>query len=141
MLMNIPLLIDSSLLIALYDQSIRYHAEALAFSQQFSGSALVPVVALTEVVYLMRRQGGVLRATRFLHAFRLGEFQLLMTTIEDLERVEAIMIDYADASFDFVDCCVMALAERLNITQIATFDRRDFLVYRPLHCDYLTLYP
>jgi hypothetical protein len=35
----------------------------------------------------------------------------------------------------------MALSERLNITQIYTFDRRDFTVFRPKHCDYLELMP
>ena len=40
------------------------------------------------------------------------------------------MEKYADARFDFVDCCIMALAERLAITQICTFDRRDFSIFK-----------
>jgi hypothetical protein len=35
----------------------------------------------------------------------------------------------------------MALSERLNITQVCTVDRRDFSMFRPLHCDYLELLP
>jgi hypothetical protein len=35
----------------------------------------------------------------------------------------------------------MAQAERLNIARIATFDRRDFSVFRPKHCEYLELLP
>ena len=35
----------------------------------------------------------------------------------------------------------MAIAERLNITRIATFDRRDFSIFQPSHCDYLELLP
>jgi hypothetical protein len=62
-------------------------------------------------------------------------------TLADLSRVRDIMATYADNRFDFVDCCIMALAERLNITQIYTFDRRDFQVFRPSHCDYLELLP
>ena len=51
------------------------------------------------------------------------------------------MAKYADARFDFVDCCIMALVERLDITQICTFDRRDFGIFRPAHCEYLELLP
>jgi predicted nucleic acid-binding protein len=43
--------------------------------------------------------------------------------------------------FDLADCCIMALSERLNITYISTLDRRDFSIFRPRHCDYLTLLP
>jgi predicted nucleic acid-binding protein len=39
------------------------------------------------------------------------------------------------------DCCIMTLSERLNITQVCTFDQRDFLIFRPKHCDYLDILP
>jgi predicted nucleic acid-binding protein len=51
------------------------------------------------------------------------------------------MVTYADAEMDLVDCCIMAMSEWLNIEEIATFDRRDFGMFRPKHCDYLTLLP
>lgn len=35
----------------------------------------------------------------------------------------------------------LLLAERLNITQILTFDRRDFSVFRPAHTPYFDLLP
>lgn len=60
---------------------------------------------------------------------------------DDLDRVRQILSTYADAELDIVDCCIMALAERLNITRIATFDRRDFSLVRPRHCDFLELLP
>jgi hypothetical protein len=51
------------------------------------------------------------------------------------------MTQYADANLDFVDCCIMALSERLQVRQICTLDRRDFSIFRPTHCDYLELLP
>jgi len=36
---------------------------------------------------------------------------------------------------------LVKFAERLQVTQIATFDRRDFSIFRPRHCAYLTLLP
>ena len=61
--------------------------------------------------------------------------------LADLQRARAIMAAYPEADLDFVDCCLMALSERLKITQICTFDRRDFSIFRPQHCDYLELLP
>jgi predicted nucleic acid-binding protein len=52
-----------------------------------------------------------------------------------------IMTTYHDAKFDFVDCSLMALAERLAITVICTLDQRDFSIFRPNHSDHLTLLP
>ena len=36
---------------------------------------------------------------------------------------------------------VIALAERLRITEVASIDRRHFHVVRPAHCSSLTLLP
>ena len=67
--------------------------------------------------------------------------QIERITYEDLARARQIMQTYADSKLDFVDCCLMALAERLKITQVCTFDQRDFAIFRPTHCDYLELLP
>ena len=68
-------------------------------------------------------------------------FQMQDLTDPDLERMQRIMEQYHDAAFDFADTAIMALAERLNIAQVYTFDRRDFTIFRPRHCDYLELFP
>ena len=52
-----------------------------------------------------------------------------------------VMRQYQDAELDFVDARLTAMAERLNITQIATFDRHDFSMIRPKHMAYLELLP
>jgi predicted nucleic acid-binding protein len=59
----------------------------------------------------------------------------------DLRRVQEIMAFYASARLDLVDTCIMALSERLQITKVCTFDRRDFSIFRPKHCDFLELLP
>ena len=51
------------------------------------------------------------------------------------------MRQYADTELDFVDTAIMAVSERLNITRIATFDRRDFSIYRPTHVEHYELLP
>ena len=58
-----------------------------------------------------------------------------------MARMQVIMLQYKDAQFDYTDTALMALSERLNITQICTFDHRDFSIFRPQHCEYLELIP
>lgn len=36
---------------------------------------------------------------------------------------------------DFTDAAIVALAERLNTVRVDTFDRRDFSIICPSHCD------
>lgn len=64
-----------------------------------------------------------------------------MITRADLLRIDEIMATYPDARFDFVDMSLMALAERLDVQTVFTFDQRDFRIFRPRHCDYLTIKP
>ncbi len=48
---------------------------------------------------------------------------------------------YVDLPLGTTDASVIALAERLGISEIATTDRRHFLVVRPRHVAALTLLP
>jgi hypothetical protein len=40
------------------------------------------------------------------------------------------MRQYPGTKLDMVDCCIVALAERLHITRVATLDRHDFSILR-----------
>lgn len=68
-------------------------------------------------------------------------FEIIDLTINDRQRMHEIMKQYRDARLDIADVAQLTLAERLNITRIYTFDRRDFSLFRPTHCDYLELLP
>jgi uncharacterized protein len=48
---------------------------------------------------------------------------------------------YADLRLGGTDASVIAIAERLGIHRIATFDRRHFTVVRPAHVEAFTLLP
>jgi len=48
---------------------------------------------------------------------------------------------YESAKFDYTDAAIMALSERLNITQVYTFDRRDFAIFGLRHVASLELLP
>jgi predicted nucleic acid-binding protein len=60
---------------------------------------------------------------------------------EDYRRVRAHQRRYADLPLEFVDAAVVAIAERLEQTRIATLDRRHFGVVEPLHIPAFELVP
>ena len=135
------IIIDSSYLYALYNTSDGRSNEAQAFASDYEGESRIPEVVLPEVSYLFKRDFGDFGLSVFLTSLNSMIPPLESLSTADLLRTKEIEAKYADSKFDFVDCCIMALAERLQITRIATFDRRDFSIFRPRHCDFLELLP
>jgi uncharacterized protein len=53
----------------------------------------------------------------------------------------ALVQTYADLPLRTMDATVIALAERLNVSEVATLDRQLFTIVRPSHVSALTLPP
>ena len=102
---------------------------------------LWPGPVLPEVSYLLRRDLGYANSLNFFEFFESNNVRLVPVLKEDLARVYEVAQFYVSARFDLVDCCIMAITERLNVTRIETFDRRDFSIFRPRHCDFFELLP
>lgn len=133
---------DTSYLFALYNAKDINHQVAVDFAfHLITDEMLVPDVILPELAYVFTRVLGYAGVLSLLTNFRTSEIELLSLEKGDLHRIRQITETYASAQFDIVDCCIMALAERLQISRIATFDRRDFSIFRPRHCDYFHLLP
>ena len=128
-------------MVALYDGGDIHHLQAYDFAADRAETILVPDLVLPEVSYLLRRGMGYTNSLKFLDFFEHNSVRLVPVLKEDLARVTEVGLKYASAQFDLVDCCIMAIAERLNVTRIATYDRRDFSIFRPRHCDFLELLP
>ena len=132
---------DSNFVYALYNANDVHHQDGMSLLSQNTEVMLVPDVVLPEVGYLIARDIGHSGMQTFLEYFMQLDVRLEAVGMEDLARVRDIVSTYSDARFDIVDCCIMAIAERMNVTRIATFDRRDFSIFQPRHCDYLELLP
>jgi len=59
----------------------------------------------------------------------------------DWLRIAELAAVYRDLPLGTADASVVAAAERLGITRVATLDRRHFSVVRPLHVDAFDLLP
>lgn len=77
----------------------------------------------------------------FVGSIAAGELAVIDLTPADWARCAELIAAYADLGLGLVDASVIATAERLGVTTIATLNRRDFAVVRPAHCDALDLIP
>jgi uncharacterized protein len=93
------------------------------------------------VCYLLHERAGSRAEIQFLRAFELGELDLAELTLDDIRRSADLANQYADLGLGGTDASVVAIAERLGITQVATFDRRHFTIVRPRHVEGFTLLP
>ncbi len=138
---NRAVLIDTSFLVALTVSRDPNHAKAVAALRTLRPPLIVPMPVFPEVFYLVTIRLNYLAARNLYDRLQREPFVVEPLTLDDRIRIGSIMDKYHDAEFDFVDMAIMAVAERLKITRICTFDRRDFPVFRPQHCDYLELLP
>lgn len=134
-------ILDTSFLFALADQSDRNHNRVLAVAQSIDEPLLLLSVVLPEVCYLIASRLGHQAMRQFLANLVASSTQLESITATDLERVNQILAQYADSQLDFVDAVIVTIAERAGITHVLTLDRRDFSLVRPRHCDYFELLP
>ena len=70
-----------------------------------------------------------------------GAFVTEPVAAGDWLRIAELVARYADLPLGTVDASVVAAAERLAATEVATLDRRHFSVVRPAHVEALTLLP
>lgn len=104
---------------------------------------LVPATVIAEVCHLIgsRDRGGAAAEARFLRSFSAGVLELAELTPIELARMAELVDRYADLGLGGTDASVIALAERLGVERIATFDRRHFSVVQPAHVEAFTLLP
>jgi predicted nucleic acid-binding protein len=96
---------------------------------------------ITEVVYLLGTRLGAEPEIRFLGDLAAGAFTVEPVAAADWLRIAELVGRYRDLPLGAVDASVVAAAERLGLTEIATVDRRHFTVVRPDHVVAFTLLP
>lgn len=134
-------LADTGPLYALVDRTDIWHDRVRAWWASQRGPVLIPVSVLPEVSYLLQTRIGPTAEQAFIRAVADGEFITESLEPEDILRAAALMRDYADLPLGFVDASIVAIAERLDVRDILTTDRRHFGVIRPQHVAAFVLAP
>ena len=102
---------------------------------------LVPATVVAEVGYLLGREAGAKVESLFLGSLAAGDFAPVDLTVADYARMAELVRRYGDLPLGTTDASVIAVAERLEVTEVATLDRRHFTVARSRHTTALTLLP
>ncbi len=100
---------------------------------------MVPALAIAEAAYLIAGRVGARAESAFLSDLAMGNFLVDAPVPADWERIAELVARYRDMRLGTVDASVVAAAERLGITAIATLDRRHFPVVRPRHVEAFAL--
>ncbi len=138
--MNEKSLFDTGFLLAILNIEDELH-ESCVVAYENENRAVLPEVVIPELAYLVMRELGYKTLVKFLRSVAAGDFKLVPTELQDLNRAVEILEKYADSKVDFVDCVIVAIAERLNIKRILTVDRRHFNLFRPRHCEFFEIVP
>jgi uncharacterized protein len=120
-------LIDAGALVALVDESDRWHAACLDALVSVDHPLATTAAVLAELFHFRSRRPHHLRAAWRLVLAR--SIRVLPIDDDDLPELERLMLKYADRPMDFADATLVRLAEREGLATILTVDR-DFQVYR-----------
>lgn len=96
---------------------------------------------IAEVGYLLAREATADVESSFWRSLADGSLKPVELTTADYSRMADLVDQYADLRLRTTDAAVVALAERLDVDEIATIDHRHFTVVRPRHVKAFTLLP
>ena len=124
------IIIDTGIIIALADKSDSWHQRSLDFISAYNGKVIAPSTIIPEACYMLNTYLGQSAEMAFMESVVRRELFIETATLEDLSRSLEILNAYSNLNIGLVDASIVALAERLGISQILTTDRRHFSVIR-----------
>ena len=132
---------DTGPLYAAADSSDAHHDDCSDLLNGLPRPLVVPISVVVETSYLIEHRLGPAAEARFLTELADGDFRVEQLSQGDLRRAAALVTQYADLPLGAVDASVVAVAERLGAAEIATLDRRHFLIIRAAHIGAFHLLP
>ena len=121
------ILIDSGPLIALFDSSDKYHQKTIEFIQSNHAILITTIASITETLHLLDFNRNA--QLDFIEWVSRGGVEIVNVLNSDFQRIKKLTKKYQDLPMDFADSCLVLLAEKTGINEVATIDR-DFSIYR-----------
>jgi predicted nucleic acid-binding protein len=137
----VALVLDTGPLLAALDAADPDHEACAGLLTDAREDLVVPVLVLAELDYWCHERLGGAVWLAFLEDVIDGAYRVEHMSETDLARCHSLQARYADLHIGVVDASVIALAERLDETKVATLDHRHFAVVRPAHTDALRIVP
>ena len=117
---------DTSAMLALLDADDRHHDAVRELWEADPDSWVLPWSILPELDYLVRRQLGVRTVQLFLQDVAVRAYHIEYGMPVDMMRACELAAQYRGMELGLVDAVVMAVAERLRASAIATLDLKHF---------------
>ena len=117
---------DTGAIVALIDASDRHHRALIDAYRREPGQWVLPWAILPEVDYLVGQHLGARAEEAFLADIADGAFHVDWGREADLVRAHALARQHRALHLGLVDAVVIAVAERVRATAIATLDLRHF---------------
>ena len=135
------LLVDTGPLLAAADRDDAHHVACRNLLEGDPGPLVTSPLVVAEAAYLSDRQLGPAAEAALFGSIIAGDPRVEDLGRADWERVGELVRAYADMALGGTDASLVALAERLGATRVATLDSRHFRVVRPRHVDAFELLP
>lgn len=123
----VPVLVDASFLVSVYDKQEPYHRQCMAVLNQVNQPLVTCEPVVTEAIYLLRRLPGAPQA--ILASIQEGLLEIPFQLAHAVDEVLALYTKYRDTPADFADACLIHMANQLDTGDILTLDS-DFMHYR-----------
>jgi predicted nucleic acid-binding protein len=135
------LVVDTGPLVASADRSDADHEACRELLEADDGPLVTTPMVIAEAAYLIDRQLGATAEAALYTSIVDGSLAVEGLNTNDWARIRELVERYADLHLGGTDASVVAVAERLGVTRIATLNRRHFNVVRPRHVDAFELLP
>lgn len=119
-------LLDTGIVYAYYDRSDRWHRRARRFVEGEQRGLILPAPVIPEVDHLLGHRLGAKSRLLFYTGIVDGYYLVADLPREAYARIADLNRQFGDLNLGFVDAAIVALAETLGVTRVATADRRHF---------------
>jgi len=126
------LIVDTSVLLAYFDNSEPKQAVVAQLLEQATDDLVVSPYVIAELDYLLASRHGLGIELLALRELGSGAWNLASIGTSDLTQAIGVIERYGDQNIGLADASNVVLADRYSTRTIATLDRRHFDVLRPL---------
>jgi predicted nucleic acid-binding protein len=122
-----PVLLDTGVVVALLDQSERFHERCARIVKSIESSLITCEAVIAESTYLLRKLPEAPEAV--IENVAAGIFQIPFQLSNETSGLKQILRKYRDRRIDLADACLIRLADEFETGDILTLDS-DFKIYR-----------
>ena len=121
-------ILDTGPWVALIDRSEAKHTECVQWLKNFSGRLYSTEAVLTEVLYILNF--SIIAQSAAIDFVLKSVVEMIPANKQSLRKTKNLLKKYADLPMDYADATLVCLSIDTGIQNIATFDLKDFSIYR-----------